>query len=95
MDKKIGRSKATGNTHSKDSENSSSSQRSRLLAALYIHPITTLMARLSLDVMHPAARVQELRRLGHRIVTVWVDDQTPEGKTHRVAKYVLRSSRHE
>lgn len=42
--------------------------------------MTTLEARNLLFIMHPAARVQELRAQGQNITTVRVD---------RVAKYVL------
>jgi hypothetical protein len=47
-----------------------SSQRQRILDHLRNHgPLTTLAARRELDVMHPAARVQELRARGYRIIT--------------------------
>lgn len=48
------------------------SQRQRLLAWLQASPLTTLQARQQLDIMHPAARVQELRERGHNIVLNWV-----------------------
>ena len=71
-------------------DTSSDAQRVRLLAALKTGPITTLEARQSLNVLHPAGRIQELRNLGYRIVTHWQTDYTSEGYRHRVAKYVLR-----
>ncbi|KAF0235299.1 MAG: hypothetical protein FD177_53 [Desulfovibrionaceae bacterium] len=67
-------------------------QRARLLDALRRGSLTTLEARRRLDVMHPAARVMELRRLGFNIVTIWTTDVTAEGNTHRVACYQLRQS---
>ncbi len=70
-------------------DNSTQSQRDRLLDALKEGPVTTLSARQTLDVMHPAARAQELRERGHNIVTVWSHNFTSEGNQHRVAKYVL------
>ena len=70
-------------------DNSTQSQRNRLLDALKKGPVTTLSARQTLDVMHPAARAQELRERGHSIITVWSHDFTSEGNRHRVAKYVL------
>lgn len=70
--------------------NSASSQRARLLAALRNGPLTTLEARRLLDVLHPAARVMELRQLGHNIVTAWDTDITSEGNPHRVARYLLK-----
>lgn len=71
--------------------NSAAAQRERLLAALRTAPVTTLQARSSthLDCMHPGARIMELRKLGHRIQTIWTTDFTPAGKPHRVALYVL------
>ncbi|GAB6038193.1 helix-turn-helix domain-containing protein [Fundidesulfovibrio butyratiphilus] len=70
--------------------NTASVQRARLLDALRRESLTTLEARSKLDVLHPAARVMELRRRGHSIVTVWTTDLTPEGRPHRVARYILR-----
>lgn len=66
-------------------------QQQRLLERLKIAPIDTITARRELDVMHPAARIMELRRRGYRIDTVWVDRQTDCGKVHCVALYVLQS----
>ena len=65
-------------------------QRARLLDALRRGSLTTLEARRRLEMMHPAARVMELRRLGFNIVTVWTTDTTPESNAHRVARYLLR-----
>ena len=50
-------------------DNSASAQRSRLLAALIKGPVSTLAARKYHDILHPAARVQELRDRGHLIDT--------------------------
>lgn len=72
---------------------SAEAQRSRLLAALHKGPLTTLEARRLLDVLHPAARVMELRNRGHKIDTVWTEDVTSEGKAHRVACYLYRGQR--
>lgn len=68
------------------------SQRMRLLTCLQAGPVTTIEARSELDIMHPAARVQELKARGHNIVTHWREDSTGKGK-HRVACYVLLSRR--
>ena len=73
----------------KDSGNSAEAQRARLLDALRIGPVTTLEARRELDIMAPAARVMELRGLGHQIATIWARQPTHCGKLHRVARYVL------
>lgn len=71
-------------------DNSASAQRSRLLAALIKGPVSTLKARREYDILHPAARVQELRNRGHLIDTVRIDDVTAEGNVHRVALYLYR-----
>lgn len=79
----------TDNSH--HNGNSTDSQRSRILGWFRTcSTLTTLQARQLLDVMHPAARVQELKGLGLKIDTVWTTDTTPEGKAHRVAKYVYQ-----
>lgn len=76
------------------SDNSAASQRSRILRHLReVGPITTLQARHRLDICHPGMRVCELRKSGIPIETNWTDDLTPEGHSHRVAKYVLRKPR--
>jgi len=60
-------------------------QRFVILAYLKINgSMTTLQARQELDVMHPAARVQELREKGNNITTHW---KVTQG--HRIASYVL------
>jgi len=71
-------------------DNSASAQRSRMLAALIKGPVSTLAARKYHDILHPAARVQELRDRGHLIDTVRIDDVTAEGNVHRVALYLYR-----
>lgn len=63
-----------------------------MLEALRISPVTTLEARERLDVIHPAARVLELRERGHRITTTWVRASDAWGRAHRVARYVLQGS---
>ena len=67
-------------------------QRARLLERLQSSAVTTVQARLELDVMHPAARVQELREAGHNIVTYRETINTGKGKHHCVAKYILLST---
>ncbi len=44
-------------------------------------------------VMHPAARIQELRDSGYNIVTHWSHDKDESGQSHRVAKYVLMNQK--
>lgn len=66
------------------------SQRNRILEWLRTKPLTTFQARSELDVMHPSARVQELKALGHNIQTH--KELVDNGKSkHKVASYVLLS----
>ena len=69
--------------------NSAEAQRQRLIQALMRRPVTTLEARRELDVLHPAARVMELRRQGVPVETHWVIQDNISGRPHRVALYVL------
>jgi len=64
-------------------------QRQRLIERLKQSPITTLEARHELNIMHPAGRVRELRLRGYMILTRWLDDHDPQGRRHRIARYVL------
>lgn len=69
--------------------NSVAAQRNRIMDFLRKRPLDTLTARKELDVMHPAARVMELRRHGVGIITIKIDRPSDCGKIHRVACYVL------
>ncbi|MBU1426895.1 MAG: helix-turn-helix domain-containing protein [Gammaproteobacteria bacterium] len=71
--------------------NSARAQCERLDRALQFAPVDTLLARKWLDILMPAARIFELRKLGRRIDTVKVLRPTDEGKLHTVALYVLRA----
>lgn len=76
--------------------NSTHSQRMRLLQRLRECNLTTSEARRDLDIMHPAARVQELREMGQVIHTVWTSEKTTSGSTRHLARYVLvKEARHE
>ncbi len=66
------------------------SQRMAILAWLKVNTLTTFEARTELDIPHPAGRVNELRKLGHNILTHWETVITGNNK-HRIAKYVLFS----
>ncbi len=69
-----------------------SSQRQRILGWLRKNSsLTTLEARIELDIFHPSARVQELRAQGYNIVTHTETIDSGKGK-HRIAKYVLFAS---
>ena len=69
--------------------NSAKAQRKRILDFLHIQPLDTLTARKELDIMHPAARVMELRKRGVGIKTIKIDRPSDCGKIHRIACYVL------
>ncbi|WP_235590292.1 helix-turn-helix domain-containing protein [Nitrosomonas ureae] len=81
----VGRGDINMGTH----ENTVKAQRKRILAYLHTKPLDTLDARKELDVMHPAARVMELRNQGIGIKTIWIDRASDCGKIHRIACYIL------
>lgn len=80
-------------SHKQTNDNSTTAQQQRLLERLRETPVSTVSARLELDILHPAARVQELREAGHNIVTHWRDVPTINDKMHHVAEYVLLSGK--
>ena len=86
---KQGNSNTRLTTQKVPQDNSSQSQRLRLLESLKVAPVDTITARRELDVMHPAARFQELKQRGNLIDTVRVGRASDCGKVHRVALYVL------
>ena len=70
-------------------DNSSSIQQMIILGYLQRGlPLTTRYARTHLDIMNPSARVGELRKLGHDIVS---HKRTVDGHKN-VAEYVLLSN---
>ncbi|WP_213780113.1 helix-turn-helix domain-containing protein [Caballeronia sp. dw_276] len=78
--------------HDNHNSNTAEAQRDRILGFLRRGAgMSTIDARHILDVMHPAARVLELRDNGFDIQTVWQRQETPEGGRHRVALYYLMS----
>lgn len=89
MDKKKADQQASPK-HSGVENTTTQAQRARLLDALLDGPITTIEARSRLNIMMPAARVKELRALGHPIVTHLRDLHDDHGRRHsRVAVYYL------
>ena len=74
--------------------NTTAEQRARILERLRQSPMSTLHARAQLDVMHPAARVMELRKAGY-CCDPCADVCTPVHTAkevilfRRVARYVL------
>ena len=72
------------------SPSAAAAQRARILAHLQAgRPLTTIQARRELDVLHPGARVLELRRAGWPIAMTWVREATDAGVAHRVGRYWL------
>jgi hypothetical protein len=69
----------------------SRSQAARLLEALSRFSITTFEAMRYLDVYHCPARILQLRKQGHKIVTHWQTINTEAGERHRVGLYALES----
>ena len=69
----------------------SRSQAARLLEALSRYPVTTFEAMRYLDVYHCPARVLQLRKQGHNIITHWQTVVTEANERHRVGLYVLDS----
>ncbi|WP_366759873.1 helix-turn-helix domain-containing protein [uncultured Thiodictyon sp.] len=66
-------------------------QRAKIEAHFRAHrSLSTLEGRNELGIMHPAARVQELRDSGYRIDTVWTHQTDTTGRRHRVARYHWR-----
>ena len=70
----------------------SHSQASRLLEALSRFSITTYEAMRYLDVYHCPARILQLRKQGHKIITLWQTVITESGERHRVGLYLLAGS---
>jgi len=65
-------------------------QQDRFLKRLQQAPIDTLTARAKLNILHPAARVQELKERGHVINTQRITLIDEYGCTHRgIALYTL------
>lgn len=77
-------------THLDNTSTSSSAQRARLLARLRLGPIDTLTARRDLNVLHPAARINELKERGHPIRAQRISMTDEQGRTHHgIALYYL------
>ena len=64
-------------------------QRSAILSALKLGPLTTIEAREGLSICHPSGRVHELRKMGYQIETQSSTALDAQGRVHRVASYVL------
>lgn len=67
-------------------------QRLRLLGWLKKYKrITTVEARAKLNILHPPARILELRRSGCNIITNWATIYDNMNQAHRVGEYILKS----
>lgn len=68
-------------------------QHARLLKCLQVKPVDTLTARRELNILMPAARVKELKDLGHNILTHRIELTDDQGRTHRrMALYYLSTN---
>ncbi|MDN3638746.1 helix-turn-helix domain-containing protein [Simiduia curdlanivorans] len=80
-------------------DTSSNAQRRRLLRALELagdDGISTLEARTELNILAPAARAFELRwQEGRNIQSHRVSQQDDQGRSHHVARYILRAGKWE
>lgn len=85
--------KVSGSDKKKSSTTELKAQKKRLIEALTKargKGITTIQARNEINVMHPGGRIYELRHQdGFNIQTLWSVEFTPDGLSHRVARYVL------
>ena len=71
-------------------DTSAATQRVRLLERLHLGPVDTITARTELNILHPAARVMELKERGHLIVTHRSRLEDAQGHSHAgVAVYYL------
>jgi hypothetical protein len=91
MDKKKAHTEAGLKDKKFDPQNTSViNQRNIAFSVLQEAPRTTVELRDDFGIMMPAARIKELRQLGHIINTIRVTCITPDGVKHNgVAKYVL------
>lgn len=94
MDKKIPPHKETAFQEIMDKVKGTNSraQRTRLLAALQLFPVTTFEASRYLDIYYPPSRISELRDEGNEIDLHWQNIETESGDSHRVGLYVLKAA---
>lgn len=69
--------------------NDSFVQRQVFLDALRRGPVSSIAARETLGILHPAARVLELRQQGLPIGMNWQTNVDAQGRRHRVGVYLL------
>lgn len=73
--------------------NDRAAQRKIILDTLRERSLTTIEARERFGIMHPGGRVLELRKQGYNIITHWANENDASGQIHRVAHYILISSK--
>ena len=72
---------------------SGTAQRARLLQRLKAGPIDTFTAIRELNIVRPGARINELRGMGHKILTHRLTLTDDQGRKHRgMALYYLSSN---
>ncbi|RBH54216.1 MULTISPECIES: helix-turn-helix domain-containing protein [Pseudomonas] len=72
---------------------SGTAQRARLLARLQAGPVDTFTAIRELNIVRPGARINELRGLGHKILTHRLTLTDDQGRTHSgMALYYLSTN---
>ncbi len=76
-------------------DNSTTSQRARLIKHFIANCRLTTMEARDMGIMHPGGRVMELRRQGYLIDTLWVIETDSNGVPHRVGMYIYRGKRKE
>lgn len=79
------------NTHVENT--SGTAQRARLLERLQAGPIDTFTAIRELNIIRPGARINELRGMGHQIMTQRLTLTDDHGRTHNgMALYYLSTN---
>lgn len=79
------------NTHVENT--SGPAQRARLLERLQAGPIDTFTAIRELNIIRPSARINELRGMGHQIMTQRMTLTDDHGRTHNsMALYYLSTN---
>jgi hypothetical protein len=66
-----------------------SQQAIKVLSALRNGSMTSSEIYHDVGVIHPPARIYDLREAGFQILTIWDIDHLPAGDAHRVGRYVL------
>ncbi|WP_199102452.1 helix-turn-helix domain-containing protein [Aquitalea sp. ASV11] len=80
----------SADTKANFTDTSSIAQRNRLLLALLQGPVSTFHARNHLNILHPAARIHELKLQGYEIQSFRIPLFDDYGRPHRrMALYVL------